>query len=266
MARLPTMFLCHGGGPWPWMDGDFRARYAGLEASLKMTLASLPQPPKAMLVISGHWEAPVFAVGSHPTPSMIYDYGGFPEFTYRVRYDSPGDPALAARVQQLLQAGGLDAVADPVRGYDHGVFTLTQVISPEAAIPVFPMSIRRDFDPKAHLAAGRLLAPLRDEGVLIIGSGMTYHDLRNLGPAARAPSEAFDAWLRGALVGREGDDRARALADWDQAPAARQAQPREDHLIPLMVAAGAGEDSPCRVAYHEAAFFGHVAISNFVFG
>lgn len=266
MARLPTYFLCHGGGPWPWMDGDFRAHYAGLETALGTILEGMAEPPRAILVISGHWEEPTFTVGSSPRPPMIYDYYGFPEHTYQLRYDAPGAPALAERVHALLQSGGVTARVDPAQGYDHGIFTLMGVMRPEADIPVVPMSIRQDFDPAAHLEVGRLLAPLRDEGVLIIGSGMTYHDLRNLGPGAREPSRWFDAWLRHALAGRSGGERAQALNAWTTAPSARKAQPREDHLLPLMVAAGAGEQDPCTIAYHEATFFGHVAITNFRFG
>jgi len=140
-----------------------------------------------------------------------------------------------------------------------------QSMWPEADVPVVQMSIRADFDPLAHIAAGRLLAPLRDEGVLILGSGLSYHNLRMLNPAGAEPSQAFDGWLQQTLLHSTPEQREQRLADWAQAPSARRAHPREDHLLPLMVAAGAAGDDAPEMIYHEDAFMG-VAASSFGWG
>ena len=122
-ARLPTYFLSHGGGPWPYMEGHFRRQFDKLEASLKALPGELGTTPQAVLVISGHWEAPDFTVMSSPKPPMVYDYSGFPPHTYTVTYGAPGSPALAARVKGLLEKAGLPARLDPQRGFDHGTFS-----------------------------------------------------------------------------------------------------------------------------------------------
>jgi aromatic ring-opening dioxygenase catalytic subunit (LigB family) len=178
--RLPTYFIPHGAGPcffMAWTRGPADTWDATADW-LKGLVAGLPERPKAVLVISGHWEAPVFTVGSGPAPELIFDYYGFPEETYRLRFDAPGSPQLAQRVRDLLDQAGLPAAEDPQRGYDHGVFVPLKLVLPAADIPVVQLSLRADLDPAAHLAAGRALAPLRDEGVLIVGSGMSWHNMR----------------------------------------------------------------------------------------
>lgn len=232
MTRLPTFFISHGGGPWPWLEGDFRRQFDRLERSLQEVAASLPERPKAILVISGHWEEPRFTVMSGERPGMVYDYGGFPKHTYEIRYGAPGAPEVAARVKALIEAAGLPAALDATRGYDHGTFVPLAVMYPDADVPVLQLSLRHGYDPAEHLALGRALAPLRDEGVLIVASGLSFHNLRAFGPSARQPSEAFDGWLAESL-GASPEERARRLVRWDSAPAARIAHPREDHLIPL---------------------------------
>ncbi|MFM6832047.1 MAG: DODA-type extradiol aromatic ring-opening family dioxygenase [Novosphingobium sp.] len=263
---MPTLFLNHGGGPWPWLEGPMRQGYARLEASLQGLIASLPEAPRAILVVSGHWEEAVPTVSSAAQPPMLYDYYGFPEHTYHIRYDAPGSPALAARVRDLLRAGGMVCAEDPARGCDHGTFSLMQPIRPEADIPVVQMALMETLDPAAHIAMGRLLTPLRDEGVLVIGSGLSYHNLRAFGAAGAQAAAAFDGWLRASLVGVDAQARAAALEAWDKAPAARAAHPRAEHLLPLMVAAGAGEDDACTLEFHQGDFFGGLAISAFRFG
>ena len=173
MTYLPTFFLSHGGGPWPYMDGPFRRQFDTLEQSIKDIPRQAGGLPKAILMVSGHWESDEFMVSSSPNPPMLYDYYGFPEHTYHVHYRAPGSPELAARVMDLLKAGGMKAHADAERGFDHGTFSLMEPMRPEADIPVVQMSIRQSFDPAEHIAAGRLLAPLCEEGVLIIGSGLS---------------------------------------------------------------------------------------------
>jgi aromatic ring-opening dioxygenase catalytic subunit (LigB family) len=265
-SRLPTYYLTHGGGPWPWMKPEVGHAYDQMEASLQAVRRELDERPKAVLMVTAHWETNEFAVSSGERPGMVYDYYGFPERLYHIRYDAPGAPALAARVQALLQAGGLPCDSDPERGFDHGAFSLMKPLYPEEAMPLVQLSIRRDYDPATHIAAGRLLAPLRDEGVVIIGSGSSFHDLRNRGPAARAPSGAFDAWLQDTLLETAPGERLERLAHWTQAPAARLAHPHEDHLIPLMVALGAAEDEAAACVYHEDGLLGGWTVSSFRFG
>lgn len=265
-TRLPTYFISHGGGPWPWMKAEMGDTYARLEAALADMPRQIGRKPAAILMVSAHWEAPVFTVQATERPGMVYDYGGFPPHTYHVHYRSPGSPALARRVHALLTAAGLPVGVDDARGYDHGMFSPMQAIYPEADVPVVQLSLRRGLDPAEHLALGRALAPLRDEDVLIIGSGLSYHNLRAFGPQAAAPSRAFDDWLGQALLQSAPAQRTQALVGWEQAPAARLAHPREEHLIPLMVALGAAEHEGAARVYHEAAFMGGLSVSSYRFG
>ena len=206
-----------------------------------------------------------FTVQTHPHPPMYYDYGGFPEFTYHIEYPAPGAPDVAERVVDLLGASDIPVHRDRERGFDHGVFAPFAVVYPDADVPIVQLSIKRSFDPAEHLAAGRALAPLRDEGILIVGSGFTYHNLRNFGAGAAVPSQAFDDWLSAAMAAAP-DERSRLLAEWHRAPSARIAHPREDHLIPLLVAVGAAEDEAADRFYHEDDFMGHISSSSFRLG
>ncbi|HEX3699775.1 MAG TPA: class III extradiol ring-cleavage dioxygenase [Phenylobacterium sp.] len=262
--RLPTLFLPHGAGPCFFMDwtrgpADTWDRTAAWLGGL---VASLPERPKAILAISGHWEEAAFTVGSAAHPPLIYDYQGFPEHTYRLGFEAPGAPALASRVRALAAAAGLPVAEDPARGYDHGVFVPLKLVTPAADIPVVQLSLRSDLDPAAHLALGRALAPLRDEGVLIAGSGMSWHNMAGFTPAFTAKSQAFDAWLAEAMADPAG--REAAIGQWERAPYAREAHPREEHLAPLFVAAGAAQGEPGRVAFRDTVM--DVVVSGFEFG
>lgn len=264
--RLPTYFISHGGGPWPWMADQLAGAYGALAASLQAMPGQLGVTPKAVLVISGHWEEPEFTVMASPQPPMVYDYYGFPPHTYQIHYPAPGAPELAEQVRELIQGAGFAARLDTQRGFDHGTFTPLAVIYPNADVPVLELSMRVGYDPQEHMALGRALAPLRDEGVLILGSGLSYHNLRQFGPAARAPSAAFDQWLQQTLVASSPQARIQGLLDWSAAPGARAAHPREDHLLPLMVVVGAAADEPGRCVYHQDDFFGGINVSSFMFG
>jgi aromatic ring-opening dioxygenase catalytic subunit (LigB family) len=248
------------------MDDASRAPYAKLEASLAAMPRAIGVTPRAVLMISAHWEESEFTLTSSPKPPMIYDYGGFPDYTYHIHYDAPGDPALAARVKTLLDAAGLPARLDAERGLDHGAFTPLKVIYPDADVPVVQLSLKRGLDPATHIAMGRAIAPLRDEGVLIVGSGLSYHNLRQFfSPLAFAPSREFDAWLNGALLGGSPADRDKLLTAWENAPSARAAHPREEHLLPLMVSAGAAGCDMAELTYHEKDFLGGITVSSFRF-
>ena len=260
-ARMPVYFISHGGGPWPWMPQAASA-YANLAASLADIPRQLPRAPKAILMVSAHWEEPEFTVQMNAQPGMIYDYGGFPPETYQIHYRSAGSPALAERVGQLLGQAGIPVYGDPERGYDHGMFSPMRAIYPDANVPVVQLSLKRGLDPAQHLALGRALAALRDEDVLIIGSGLSYHNLRAFGPQAAVPAKAFDDWLADTMAAAP-QERSQRLIDWEAAPAARQAHPREEHLLPLMVTVGTAENDHAVRVYHEDAFMGGLAVSSF---
>lgn len=265
-SKLPTYFISHGGGPWPYIP-EMRARMGQLELSLQDIPRQIGVLPKAVLVISGHWEeTDAYGVMSSPAPPMLYDYGGFPEYTYHVVYPAPGDPVLASRIHDLIAASGLPTRLDSQRGFDHGTFAPLVVMYPEANVPLIQLSLRSHMNPEEHLALGRALAPLRDEGVLIVGSGLSYHNLRRFGPAGKEPSEAFDAWLQNALVASNPAERTALVTNWASAPGARQSHPHEDHLIPLMVALGAAETEAGACVYHETEALGGVTTSSFRFG
>ncbi|MEZ5376866.1 MAG: class III extradiol ring-cleavage dioxygenase [Acidimicrobiales bacterium] len=264
--RLPTYYISHGGGPWPWMMDQMPFDMSKLQASLQAIPSEIGVTPKAVLVVSAHWETPTFTVQTNPRPPMVYDYGGFPDFTYRIQYPAPGSPDLAHRVTELLASAGIPHAEDARRGFDHGMFAPMYVMYPEADVPMVQLSILHGYDPDAHLAAGRALAPLRDEGVLIVGSGLSYHNLRLWGPAAEKPSREFDGWLATTLLESAPAERLRRLQQWEQAPSARIAHPAEDHLIPLMVAVGAAEDEPGVRGYYEQDMAGYITASSYRFG
>jgi aromatic ring-opening dioxygenase catalytic subunit (LigB family) len=243
--RQPALFLPHGGGPcffmdWTWGPSD---TWHATQTFLEGLAGTLPERPRALLVVSGHWEEADFTASAAAAPKLIFDYSGFPEHTYRLTWPAPGDPELAGRVAGLLAAAGLPSGVSAGRGFDHGVFVPLKVAFPEAQIPVVTLSLATALDPGLHLAAGRALASLRDEGVLIVGSGMSFHNLRGyMRPETVERARAFDAWLTEA-DGSAGPERSALLARWQEAPFARYAHPREEHLIPLMVAAGAGGEA-----------------------
>jgi aromatic ring-opening dioxygenase catalytic subunit (LigB family) len=221
--RQPAVFVPHGGGPCFFMDWDPPDTWDRQRRFLEDLPATLRARPNALLVISGHWEAPVFTVQTNPMPPLLFDYNGFPPHTYKLTWPAPGDPALAGRVRQLLGDAGFETAADPARGYDHGVFVPLKVAFPAADIPTVQLSLRADLDPQAHLAAGRALAPLRDAGVLIVGSGNTYHNMAVMMRAMRGGTQGpaagtdFDRWLTDAATQDDPVRRDAMLAAWSQA-------------------------------------------------
>lgn len=243
------------------MDGSFREMFSGLERSLQAIPAQLPQRPKAIVMVSAHWEEAVFTVTAAQRPAMIYDYTGFPPETYAIHYDSPGSPDLADHIVSLLRDAELPAQTSLTRGYDHGTYSVLRPMFPRADIPVVQLSLKASLDPTEHLRAGAALATLRDENVLIIGSGMSSHGPR---AAMEKASPPFDDWLRHTMA-QSGPSREQALAAWSKAPHARTVHPREEHLIPLLVAAGAARDEAATPVHGER-LLGAVAISSFRFG
>lgn len=252
-GRMPAFYVPHGAGPCFFMDWKPADTWNNMAAFLKGIEATLPSRPKAIVMVSGHWLTPQFSVTGHARPELIYDYYGFPPHTYELKYPAPGEPALAQQVAELLEAGGQASAIDSQRGFDHGMFIPLKLMFPAADVPVIQLSLRSDLDPRAHLEAGRSIAALRDQGVLVIGSGMSFHNMRGYGDTKYTPlSVEFDDWLT-AAVESEPAGRQALLAGWTQAPQARHCHPPggEEHLLPLMVVAGAAGDAIGSKVYSE---------------
>jgi aromatic ring-opening dioxygenase catalytic subunit (LigB family) len=264
-SRLPVVFVPHGGGPWPFVEMGFpRDDIERLAGYLRSVRTVPPRPPRALLVVSAHWEEPVPTVMTSPRPPILYDYYGFPPESYAITWPAPGAPALASRVQALLDTAGIANQADAARGYDHGTFIPLKLTYPDADVPAIQVSLKQGLDPAEHLALGQALAPLRDEEVFIIASGMTFHNLRAFRDPRAAPvAEMFDAWLRESMT-LDPDARNARLKEWESAPAARAAHPREEHLIPLMAAAGAAGDDLATIAFNDT--FTGLRLSAYHFG
>jgi aromatic ring-opening dioxygenase catalytic subunit (LigB family) len=245
-GRMPTLYIPHGGGPSFFMkpgetlgpEGTWDAQ----AAYLRGLAASLGTKPKAVLVVSAHWEERKPTVNTQATPGMLFDYYGFPDYTYQLKYPAPGQPELAKRVRDLLGKAGIESNEETARGFDHGVFIPFMLVYPEADMPIVELSLVANLDAATHLAIGRALAPLRDEGVLIVGSGMSYHNLRAMmsgDPRGDAAAARFDAWLTETLEDADTKARDARLMDWQKAPEGLASHPRPEHLLPLHVVAGA---------------------------
>ena len=263
-SRQPVLFISHGGGPWAYVDA-LKTTYAHTERELRRLPGRLAERPKAVLVVSAHWQASSFSVSTAARPPMNYDYSGFPAHTYEISYPAPGKPELAGRARDLIAAAGIEVAADPQQGFDHGVFVPLGLMYPAADMPIVMLSVKSDYDPAQHFALGRALAPLRDEGVLIVGSGLTYHNMRGFNrDASTADAEIFTHYLSEAVALDDLRMREQRLLDWERAPRARIAHPREDHLMPLLVAAGAAGSDQGRVLFAETVM--KIPMTSYVFG
>lgn len=232
-------FVPHGGGPLPLM-GD--SGHAGIVETMQ-GLGPAIEGSSAVIVVTAHWEADTFRFCGAANPGMIFDYYGFPPEAYEYSYPAPGAPELARQASALLSGAGIDNGTDPVRGYDHGTFVPMMLVRPQADIPILQMSLLSSLDPASHISAGRALAPLLAQGVTLIGSGLSFHNLRALLRGEAIPDgadRAFDEWLNETLCDPDADGNAR-LAGWELAPGARACHPREEHLLPLHVCFGAAD-------------------------
>lgn len=259
---LPALFLSHGAPTLPLTDAPARAFLEGLAPHLG-------EIPTAILVLSAHWETSEPTINTPAINPTIHDFFGFPRPLYEVRYPAPGAPALVDRVETLLGAGGLAVQRDPVRGLDHGAWVPLRLLYPAADIPVAQLSIETARGPSYHLRLGRMLAPLRKEGVLVVGSGSFTHDLssfRAYAHALHAPAPAwvddFADWTNAALEQGRTDD---LLAYRDRAPHAARNHPTEEHLLPLFVALGAGGGGQAR-HLHRSTTHGVLRMDAYAFG
>lgn len=249
----PVFYLPHGGGPLPLLGEPSHQPLVECFSHIQTRLGN----PSAILLISAHWEGNTALVTSAAQPDLIYDYYGFPEESYQIRYPVAGNPQLASRVVSLLQDVQIPCEKIDERGFDHGVFVPLKLIYPEADIPCVQLSLLHDLDPRHHIAMGKALAPLREEGVLIIGSGMSFHNMRVLlRPGERnSESVAFDQWLQQTVSAESfsAAEREQKLIDWTAAPHARFCHPREEHLLPLHVCYGAAaeQNRPAEVVFDD---------------
>ncbi|SMF40769.1 4,5-DOPA dioxygenase extradiol [Tistlia consotensis] len=256
--RLPSFFVSHGAPSLPLEQGSpARAFLAGLGAALPR--------PRAILVVSAHWDTAQPTLSTAARPETIHDFYGFPRELYALGYPAPGAPALAERAAGLLAEAGIAARLDPAQGLDHGAWVPLLLAFPEAEIPVVQLSVQSRRDAASHLALGRALRPLAEEGVLILGSGGAVHNLRRLQIERERTAgwaQAFEDWL---VASVEAGDEA-ALAGWlDGAPQARLAQPSDEHFLPLFVALGAGDGGPGRTL-HRGFEHGSLSMAAFAWG
>ena len=242
IPSLPStvLFIPHGGGPLPLLHDPGHHDMVDFLKHLVPTLGH----PEAIIVISSHWEEEIVTLTSGKHPDLIYDYSGFSEAAYHIRYPAPGHPRLAETIQNLLQVAGIPAQLDNRRGFDHGMFVPLKILFPKANIPCIQISLLKHLDAAAHIAIGKALTALRQEKVLILGSGFSFHNLRAFfSSTASAPdekNEAFEQWLIETCTAPELSVEAREnrLINWQQAPSARYSHPREEHLLPLHVCYG----------------------------
>lgn len=239
-SLAPALFIPHGGGPLPLLGEPSHAVLNAFLAGYMQTITR----PVAIVVVSAHWEAPVATITSGETPALIYDYYGFPPESYRIQYPAAGSSALAERIAALLADHGVAAQLDARRGFDHGVFVPLKIMQPDASIPCVQISLLRSLDARAHIALGNALRKLREENVMILGSGFSTHNLQvmlgGINADTLARNDAFQSWLVQACTNETLTQSAREalLVDWARAPQARFCHPREEHLLPLMVCLG----------------------------
>ncbi len=250
MQRLRALFLSHGGGPLPLL-GD--AAHAEMVACLT-TIAATIERPSAILVVSAHWEEQQPTVTAGANPSLLYDYSGFPNESYEIQYPCPGDPPLACAIAAALAEAGIEARLTTTRGLDHGLFVPLKIMFPAAEIPCVQLSLLRSLDPAQHLALGRALQGLADPGLLLIGSGFSFHNMKAFFTPDTAESKAmngaFENWLLDTCSNRQlaEQERSQRLLHWQDAPFARYCHPREEHLLPLHVCYGYAA-SACSSSY-----------------
>lgn len=241
----PVLFLSHGGGPLPLLADPGHAGMLAAFEQIKQTLQQLAHKPDALLFISAHWETAQTTATTAASPGLYYDYYGFPAEAYALEYPVVGAPVLAQDIVSRLQQSGIHAGSDAERGLDHGVFVPALLLFPEADIPCLQLSLIKGLDAASHLALGKALRWLREQNVMIIGSGFSFHNMREFFRPGSAQADelnlAFEQWLSDTMNLTDQSEREQRLINWSQAPGARFCHPREEHLMPLHVCAGAAD-------------------------
>lgn len=242
-ALMPVLYLPHGGGPLPLLGDPGHEKLVEFLQTVPEKLGS----PSAIVLVSAHWEESQVGITSAPQPQLIYDYYGFAEESYAITYAADGNPDLARKIQMLLSDVEIESELQPERGFDHGMFVPMKLMYPDADIPCVQVSLLQSMDAQAHVNIGKALAPLRQENILIIGSGSSYHNMLEF----KTPTEEgrnlntdFDFWLIDTCTSAryESDEREEMLVNWKDAPGAKHSHPREEHLLPVHVCLGAALD------------------------
>ena len=237
-----ALFIPHGGGPLPLLDET-------LFQNMNRFLREFPetsQKPDTIVVISAHWEESTISITASQNPPMLYDYTGFPAESYELQYPAPGHPELANRIAGLLSAKGFESKFDYERGFDHGVFVPLLLMYPDADIPCIQISLSSSLDADLHIQLGKALASLKNDNLLILGSGYSFHNMAVMmsatGQLSNEKNQLFETWLAQTCSDPDlsNTEREQRLADWEQAPHARYCHPREEHLLPLQVCYGVG--------------------------
>lgn len=233
------VYFSHGGGPLPILGEPSHEKMVRFMRALPSQLTR----PDGILVISAHWEETLPSVIGNQSPSLLYDYYGFPEEAYALKYPAPGNPELAQRIHRLLEQNEIESRVRTDRGFDHGLFIPLILMYPEADIPMTQLSLKKGLAPNAHIAMGRALRDLKNENILIIGSGFSFHNMSaftwDTQNKADPENNAFQNWLIDVCTGPyHSREREAMLSQWPKAPAARYCHPREEHLIPLHVCCG----------------------------
>lgn len=253
MSKQATiLFIPHGGGPLPLLNDP---THADLNRFLRDYPASIDRPD-AIIVVSAHWEESEVAVTSAAAPPMLFDYFGFPPEAYEYRYAAPGQPQLAGRVHDCLQKAGIESRLDDERGFDHGLFVPLMLMYPEADIPCIQISLSASLDAALHLRIGKALTVLKQDKLLVLGSGFSFHNMQALTSKRDDRIDprnlAFEDWLAQTCTDTSLPEaqREQRLADWQSAPHARYCHPREEHLLPLQVCYGIGQ-APARQVFRQ---------------
>ncbi len=261
MKDFPILYTPHGGGPLPLLDDSGHRSVIDFWKEFSSTI----RRPRSILVISAHRESPEPVITAALRPVLEYDYYGFPDEAYRVEYNAPGDPELAGEIYRLLEKRGFCPRLDEERGLDHGVFVPLKLIYPSAGIPVVQLSLLSGLDPARHIEMGRALAPLREEGIFILGSGFSFHNIRAFFYPELVDEEentAFQDWLA-ETCSVEGDLELQAekLTHWAAIPHARSVHPREEHLLPLHVCLGAAisASKPAKQVFYDTVMGRHTS-------
>jgi aromatic ring-opening dioxygenase catalytic subunit (LigB family) len=245
-----ALFISHGGGPLPLL-GD--PTHEEMITTLKQIADTIPKP-KAIVIVSAHWETSSPAITASASPALIYDYYGFPEESYSLQYPAQGDPELAKALHTSLKDAGFSPKLDSQRGYDHGVFVPLTIMYPDADIPCIQISLLNSLDPQQHIALGQAISQCQQEGLLVLGSGFSFHNMRAFFAAPTDESmqlnQAFESWLIETCSDKALSEstRSQRLVSWADARGARYCHPREEHLLPLHVCYGVAQ-SVCSSTY-----------------
>lgn len=238
-----ALYLSHGGGPLPLLGDE---GHGEMVDCLKKISAAMKKP-SAIIVVSAHWEENMPTVTSGAKPNLIYDYYGFPEESYQIKYPCPGEPLLARRIHHLFEETGIAAGLDEQRGFDHGLFVPLKIMYPGADIPCIQLSLVSSLNPAEHIKIGQSLQNLEYENLLVIGSGFSFHNMKAFfapeSDESTAMNESFESWLLETCASSDINEaeRAQRLVEWTKAPSARFCHPREEHLLPLHVCYGVAQ-------------------------